>query len=177
MAKRTWFNVARAGALLSLLIFVADEGMARGGRGGGGGGMRGGGGGFSRGGGGGGGFSRGGGGGGCSPRGGGPGGLWRRRRLQLPWRRLDELWPGGVRILQPRRRRTRRRSQLGRDVRPWWQLQQARRRRRQSRLFHAIYPSRCRRRWGPAPGRRSNCAGEPPGPGRIWYPEARWRQF
>ena len=62
MAERTWFNIARAGAFLALLMFVADEGISRGGRGGGGGG-RGGGGGFSRGGGGGGGFSRGGGGG------------------------------------------------------------------------------------------------------------------
>jgi hypothetical protein len=52
MAKRTWFQIARAGALFSLLLWIADEGMARGGRGGGGGGMRGGGGGFSRGGGG-----------------------------------------------------------------------------------------------------------------------------
>lgn len=62
MAKRTWFQIARAGAFISLLIFVADEGLARGGRGGGGGG-------FSRGGGGGG-FSRGGGGGGFGSRGG-----------------------------------------------------------------------------------------------------------
>ena len=37
MAKRTWFQIARAGALVSLLLFVADEGIARGGRGGGGG--------------------------------------------------------------------------------------------------------------------------------------------
>lgn len=47
MAKGTWFQIARAGAFLSLLMFVADQGVARGGRGGGGGG-------FSRGGGGGG---------------------------------------------------------------------------------------------------------------------------
>ena len=64
MAERSWFKIARAGAFVALLVFVADEGMSRGGRGGGGGGRGGGGGGFSRGGGGsfggsrGGGFSR-----------------------------------------------------------------------------------------------------------------------
>lgn len=57
MAKRTLFWIARAGAFLSLLMFIAEDGVARG-RGGGG--MRGGGGGFSRGGGGGFGGARGG---------------------------------------------------------------------------------------------------------------------
>ena len=45
MAESNWFRLARAGAFVAVLMFVADEGFARG-RGGGG-GMRGGGGGFS----------------------------------------------------------------------------------------------------------------------------------